>query len=178
MQLPIIFETGRSDTSQTDSEFFLAMLKANAQAESEATSSQVKWRVRAAFRDGKARYQYRRWLEYRKSEDGRPRIIPEEYEVVKRIYDAYLSGQSPSAIKYMLVKNCHPAIISRETSALVQKEMAGHTAVKNPEKLSRPPQDKVIYSGKYVPFRTLFCGMYGSPYRRCTWERNGKRPAL
>jgi DNA invertase Pin-like site-specific DNA recombinase len=33
-----------------DSEFFLAMLGANSQAESEATSSRVKWGVHAAFR--------------------------------------------------------------------------------------------------------------------------------
>lgn len=232
MQIPIIFETERLDISQMDSEFFLAMLGANSQAESEATSSRVKWGVRAAFRDGKVRYQYKRWLGYRKGEDGKPEIIPEEAEVVKRIYDVYLSGQSLKAIKYMLekdgiptktgltvwsvpsiqnilqnekytgdvllqktytvdpiskhqkknkgelpqylVKNCHPAIISRETFALVQKEMARRTAAKNLEKVPDPPQDKVIYSGKYALSGMLFCGMCGSPYRRCIWKRNGK----
>ena len=50
LRIPVIFETERLDTSQMDSEFFLAMLGANSQAESEATSSRVKWGVRAAFR--------------------------------------------------------------------------------------------------------------------------------
>lgn len=168
------------------SEFFLAMLGANSQAESEATSSRVKWGVRAAFRDGKIRYQYKRWLRYRKGEDGKPEIVPEEAAIVRRIFDAYLAGHSLKAIKHMLeeekistktgltewsvpsiqnilknekytgdallqktyttdpiskrqkinrgelpqylVKNCHPAIISREAFSLAQKEMARRTA--------------------------------------------------
>lgn len=85
-----------------DREFFLAMLGANSQAESEATSSRVKWGVRATFREGKVRYQYKRWLGYRKGEDGKPEIIPEEAKVVKQIYDAYLAGKSLQDIKYML----------------------------------------------------------------------------
>lgn len=102
MQIPVIFETERLDTSKMDSEFFLAMLGANSQAESEATSSRVKWGVRAAFREGKVRYQYKRWLGYRKGEDGKPEIISEEAEVVRKIYDTYLAGKSLQDIKYIL----------------------------------------------------------------------------
>ncbi len=232
MRIPVIFETERLNTSQMDSEFFLAMLGANSQAESEATSSRVKWGVRAAFREGKVRYQYKRWLGYRKGEDGKPEIIPEEAIVVKQIYDAYLAGKSFQDIKYMLedegiatktgltvwstgaiqnilrsekyagdallqktytidpisgtrkknegevaqylVKNCHPAIISRETFALVQKEMARRTAAKAPEKLPEPPQKKVFYSSKYALSGIMICGECHSPYHRCTWKRNGK----
>lgn len=232
LQIPVIFETERLDTSRMDGEFFLAMLGANSQAESEATSSRVKWGVRAAFREGKVRYQYKRWFGYRKGEDGKPEIIPEEAKVVKQIYDAYLAGQSLQAIKYMLekegiptktgltawslpaiknilqnekytgdallqktyttdpiskqqrrnqgelpqywVKNCHPSIIPHETFAMVQKEMARRTAAKNPEKFPEPPQGKEIYSGKYALSGMIACGTCGSPYRRCTWKRNGK----
>jgi len=232
MQIPVIFETERLNTSQMDSEFFLAMLGANSQAESEATSSRVKWGVRAAFREGKVRYQYKRWLGYRKGEDGKPEIIPEEAKVVRQIYVAYLAGKSFQDIKYMLedegivtktgltvwstgaiqnilrsekyagdallqktytidpisgarkknegevaqylVKNCHPAIISRETFALVQEEMARRSAAKAPEKLSEPPQEKVIYSGKYALSGIMICGACHSHYHRCTWKRNGK----
>lgn len=221
------------DTSQMDSEFFLAMLGANSQAESEATSSRVKWGVRAAFREGKVRYQYKRWLDYRKGVDGKPEIIPEETEVVREIYDTYLAGKSLQDIKYMLedkgiltktgltvwsigsiqnilrnekytgdallqktytidpisgakkknegeltqylVKNCHPAIISREVFALVQGEMARRTTARIPEKLpAESSQEKVIYSSKYALSGILICGVCNSPYRRCTWKRNGK----
>ena len=108
LQIPVIFETERLDTSQMDSEFFLAMLGANSQAESEATSSRVKWGVRAAFRDGKVRYQYKRWLGYRKGEDGNPEIVPKEAAVVRKIFDAYLAGQSLKMIKHMLEKEKIP----------------------------------------------------------------------
>ena len=33
--------------------------------------------------------QYKRWLGYRKGEDGKPEIVPEEAKVVKQIFDAY-----------------------------------------------------------------------------------------
>lgn len=232
MQIPVIFEMERLDTSQMDSEFFLAMLGANSQAESEATSSRVKWGVQAAFREGKVRYQYKRWLGYRKGEDGKPEIVPEEAKIVQQIYDAYLSGKSLQDIKAILeeegavtktgltvwpiasiknilqnekyvgdallqktytidpisgtrkknegeltqylVKNCHPAVISRETFALVQEEMTRRTAARLPERLSEPPQEKVVYSGKYALSGILLCGICNSPYRRCTWRRNGK----
>lgn len=233
MGIPVIFETERLDTSQMDSEFFLAMLGANSQAESEATSSRVKWGVRAAFREGKVRYQYKRWMGYRKGVDGKPEIIPEEAEVVREIYDAYLAGKSLQDIKYMLedkgiltktgltvwsigsiqnilrnekytgdallqktytidpisgakkknegeltqylVKNCHPAVISREAFALVQGEMARRTTARILEKLpAESSQEKVIYSSKYALSGILICGVCNSPYRRCTWKRNGK----
>jgi DNA invertase Pin-like site-specific DNA recombinase len=86
MQIPVIFETERLDTSQMDGEFFLAMLGANSQAESEMTSNRIKWGVQAAFRRGEVRYQYKR-LGYRKGEDGEPEIIPEEAKIVKQIYE-------------------------------------------------------------------------------------------
>lgn len=102
MQIPVIFETERLDTSQMDGEFFLAMLGANSQAESEMTSNRIKWGVQAAFRRGKVRYQYKRWFGYRKGEDGEPKIVPEEAKIVKQIYDAYLSGKSLQDIKFEL----------------------------------------------------------------------------
>lgn len=232
LRIPVIFETERLDTSQMDSEFFLAMLGANSQAESEATSSRVKWGVRAAFREGKVRYQYKRWMGYRKGANGKPEIIPEEAKVIRQIYDAYLSGKSLQDIKRMLedegvatktgltvwsmgaiqnilrnekyagdallqktytidpisgarkknegelaqylVKNCHPAIIPRETFVLVQDEMARRATVRTPEKLPELPQKKMIYSSKYALSGIMICGACNSPYRRCTWKRNGK----
>ena len=100
--IPVIFETERLNTAQMDSEFLLAMLGANSQAESEAASSRIKWGVRAAFREGKVSYQYKRWLGYRKGADGCPEIVPEEAKIVKQIYEAFLAGRSLENIKDML----------------------------------------------------------------------------
>lgn len=73
-----------------------------------------------------------------------------------------------------LVKNCHPAIISREIFSLAQKEMARRTAARGTEETPEPLPEKKIYSSKYALSGVLFCGMCGAPYRRCTWKRNGK----
>ncbi len=40
---------------------------------------------------------YNRFLGYTKGEDGKLEIVPEEAEVVKRIYRQYLEAEAPSA---------------------------------------------------------------------------------
>lgn len=104
LQIPVIFEGENIDTSKMDGEFLLAMLGANSQAESEATSSRIKWGVRAGFREGKVRYYYKHWLGYQKGEDGTPQIVPDEASVVRQIFADYLEGQSLRGIKASLEK--------------------------------------------------------------------------
>lgn len=99
LNIPVIFESEGIDTSKNDNELLLTILGATSQAESEATSSRVKWGVREAFRKGKVRYYYKDWLGYQKGVSGTPEIIPEEAAVVKQIYDMYLHGYSLRNIK-------------------------------------------------------------------------------
>ncbi len=108
LQIPVIFEAENIDTSKMDSEFLLAMLGANSQAESEATSSRIKWGVRAGFREGKVRYYYKHWLGYQKGEDGTPQIIPDEASIVRQIFADYLAGQSLRSIKASLERQGIP----------------------------------------------------------------------
>ena len=39
------------------------------------------------MREGRVSYQYSRWYAYQKGADGRPEIIPEQAEVVRRILE-------------------------------------------------------------------------------------------
>ena len=80
----------------------ITMLGAFAQAESESISANVKWGKRQAMREGRVIMQYKRLYAYEKGEDGKPRIIPEQAEVVRRIYDQFLSGASFPMIRNML----------------------------------------------------------------------------
>lgn len=48
---------------------------------------------------GKASIQYKKLYGYRKGEDGKPEIIPEQAEIVRRIYDHYLGGASLRMLK-------------------------------------------------------------------------------
>lgn len=88
----VIFEKENINTLTMTSEFMIALYGSFAQAESESISKNVSWGVEKAFRDGKVRYNYKQLYGYRKGEDGKPEIIPEEAEVVKLIYKLYLDG--------------------------------------------------------------------------------------
>ena len=97
--IAIIFEEQNINTLETDGELLITLLGAVAQGESESISENVKWGIRQAMREGKATIQYKRLYAYEKGEDGKPRIIPEQAEVVRRIYDSFLAGQSLRMIK-------------------------------------------------------------------------------
>lgn len=90
----VLFEEENINSLDPDSEFLITMHGAIAQTESENTSSRVKWGMRQAMREGKASFRYGTFYAYEKGEDGNPKVIPEEAEVVRRIYREYLAGGS------------------------------------------------------------------------------------
>lgn len=103
--IAVIFEKENINTLEADSEILITMLGAFAQSESESISSNVRWGKRQAMKEGKATIQYRYLYGYRKGADGKPEIIPEQAEVVRRIYDLFLSGTSIRDIKEYLEQN-------------------------------------------------------------------------
>ena len=104
----VIFEKEHLNTLTEYSEFILTLHSSFAQAESESISRNVSLGVQMAFREGKVRYSYRGWLGYRKGEDGKPEIIPQEAEVVRLIYLLYLDGLSVKAIADCLMQRGIP----------------------------------------------------------------------
>ena len=72
------------------------------------------------------------------------------------------------------VENNHPAIISREAFDLVRKEMTRRSSKRKVlQKSGKTELGK--YSGKYALTELLVCGECGSPYKRVTWARDGKK---
>ena len=70
------------------------------------------------------------------------------------------------------VENHHEGIIPREIFRRVQEEMSRRSSKRKVmQKTAKTEQGK--YSGKYAFSELLFCEECGSPYRRCTWVRNG-----
>ena len=100
--IPIIFEKEGINTMEMASEMALCFLSGFAQAESESISRNVTWGKRQSFKSGKVPFQYSRLLGYEKGEDGQPKIVPEEAEIVKRIFRSYYSGASVRTIKESL----------------------------------------------------------------------------
>ena len=68
----------------------------------------------------------------------------------------------------------HPAIIPRDIFYRVKEEMARRTSKRKVlQKTAKTEQGK--YSAKYALSELLICGECGTPYKRCTWTRNGKK---
>ena len=228
----VYFEKENINTLTESSEFLITLFSGFAQAESESLSKNVAWGWRKSAEAGNVYFQYKRMLGYRKGVDGQPEIVPEEAEIIRRIYRRYLAGCSLGQIKQELeqdniptaqkverwssavihniltnekymgdallqktyitdcitkkvkknmgerpmyyVENNHPAIIPRETFDQVQKEMTRRSSKRKVlQKSGKTELGK--YSGKYALTELLVCGECGSPYKRVTWARNGKK---
>ena len=100
--IPVIFEEQNINSIYPESEFLITLHGAFAQAESESTSSRVRWGKRQAMKSGHVTMQYKQLLGYEKGLDGKPRIVPEQAEAVRFIYDRYLAGDSIQEIKAAL----------------------------------------------------------------------------
>ena len=181
---------------------------------------------------GNVAFQYKKLLGYRKGPDGKPEIVPEEAETVRRIYRSYLRGASLGIIERELiadgiptaegvknwsrqvirniltnekyagdallqktyvtdciskkvrknngerpmyyVENHHEGIVPREVYQRVQEEISRRSSKRKVmQKSAKTEQGK--YSSKYAFSELLICGECGSPYKRCTWAKNGTK---
>ena len=96
----VYFEEQNIHTLSSEGELMLTILASYAQEESLSVSENQKWRIQKNFKEGKP------WngtmLGYR-NVNGMLTVVPEEAEIVKRIFDMYLSGMGKrSAISKML----------------------------------------------------------------------------
>ena len=90
----IYFEEQNINTLDAGQELFLTIYGAFAQAESENISANVRWGQRQAMRQGRVRVRWGQLYGFEKGEDGEGRVIPEQAEVVQRIYREFLAGAS------------------------------------------------------------------------------------
>lgn len=98
MGVGVIFEKENINTLEENSEVVLTILASLAQEELNSLSLNVKMGKRMAMQEGKVFFQYEKCYAYKKGADGQPEIIPEEAEIIKRIYTSYLAGESVGAI--------------------------------------------------------------------------------
>lgn len=228
----VIFEKENINTLTESSEFLITLFSGFAQAESESLSKNVSWGKEKGIKAGKVTFQYKKLLGYRKGADGKPEIVPEEAETVRRIYRRYLDGCSLVQIQQELeaehiptaqsikkwtrsviqciltneryigdallgktyvtdciskqvkknngerlqsyVENNHPAIIPKDMFYRVREEMTRRSSKRKVlQKSGKTELGK--YSAKYALTELLVCGECGSPYKRVTWARNGKK---
>lgn len=94
LNIAVIFEKENINTLTAESEMLTTIMSCFAQAESESISKNVSWGIRQGFKNGNVPMHYNTMLGYRKGADGQPEIVPEEAEIVRDIFESYLSGMS------------------------------------------------------------------------------------
>lgn len=75
------------------------------QAESHFRSENIKFGIRHRMRSGKAMLNHTQFLGYTKGPDGVLQIVPEEAEIVRKIFDLYVQGNGVRKIKRYLEKH-------------------------------------------------------------------------
>jgi DNA invertase Pin-like site-specific DNA recombinase len=106
LNIDIIFEKEGIRMSEADNEFILTMYAAIAQQEAVNISQNISWAYRRRALAGIPKF--RRLYGYRVVGSGQDQMlepIPEEAEVVRKIFDMYLSGHNCSAIIRQLAKD-------------------------------------------------------------------------
>ena len=94
LNIDIYFEEQGIHSIDPGAEFYITIYGSIAQSESENISANVRWGKDQSAKEGKVVFKYKNFLGYRKGEDGKPEIVPEEAETVKLIYDEFLKGNS------------------------------------------------------------------------------------
>ena len=94
----VYFEKEQIWSFDSKGELLLTIMSSLAQEESRSISENVTWGQRKRMADGKVSLPYKQFLGYKKGEDGLPEIVPEEAELVRRIYRMFIEGMSTCRI--------------------------------------------------------------------------------
>ncbi len=101
MNIGVYIENGGLNTLNV-SDSMINQLAALAQAESHFRSENIKFGIRHRMRSGKTMLNHTQFLGYTKGPDSILQIVPEEAEVVRKIFDLYIQANGVRKIKRYL----------------------------------------------------------------------------
>ena len=104
----VYFEKENIYTLDSKGEQLITILSSLAQEESRSISENVTWGQRKRMADGKVSLPYAHFLGFEKGEDGQPRIVESEAEIVRMIFRLFTEGKTPSAIATALTGQSIP----------------------------------------------------------------------
>lgn len=105
LNIAVFFEKENINTLDAKGEVLMTIMAALAQQESESLSANVRLGLQFRNQQGKVQINHNRFLGYTKDEEGNLVIVPEEAEIVRRIYAEYMDGKSLLQIKRSLEKD-------------------------------------------------------------------------
>ena len=101
MNVGVYIENGGINTLNVN-DSVIDQLAAINQAKSHFRSENIKFGIRHRMRSGKTMLNHTQFLGYTKGPDGILQIVPEEAEVVRKIFDLYIHGNGVRKIKRYL----------------------------------------------------------------------------
>ena len=127
------FEKENIYTLDSKGELLITIMSSLAQEESRSISENVTWGQRKRMADGKITLPYGQFLGYEKGEDGLPKIVPAEAEIVRLIFRLYMEGKTFSAIAKHLEQHDIPSPAGKKKwqarvvqSMLTNEKYKGH----------------------------------------------------
>ncbi len=127
------FEKENIYTLDSKGELLITIMSSLAQEESRSISENVTWGQRKRMADGKVSLPYAQFLGYEKGEDGLPKVVPAEAEIVRLIFRLYMEGKTFSAIATYLERHGIPSPAGKKTwqtgvvqSILTNEKYKGH----------------------------------------------------
>ncbi|HRV29673.1 MAG TPA: recombinase family protein [Spirochaetia bacterium] len=92
--IAVFFEKEGVNTLESIGELLITILSSQAQEESRNLSENTRWGVVRRFENGIVSVNHNKFLGYTKDKNGELVIVPEEAELVRRIFRLYLEGNS------------------------------------------------------------------------------------
>ena len=108
--IAVFFEKEGINTLEGSGELLITILSSQAQEESRNISENCHWGIVRRFEDGKVIVNHSKFMGYTKDKDGNLVIVPEEAELVRRIFRLFLEGNSSYRIKRILEADGIPTV--------------------------------------------------------------------
>ena len=104
MGVGVYFEEQAIDSLKAENETLIGLFSVIAQSESENIGANVRWGIRQSMKSGTYGTNFSCYG-YRRGDDGVPKIVPEEAEIVREIFKQFLDGKSILMISRFLTDN-------------------------------------------------------------------------
>ena len=91
-QIRILFEKENIDTMDNTGELLITILSSQAQEESRNLSENTRWGIVRKFEQGIVQVNHNKFMGYTKNAEGKLVIVPEEADVIRKIFDLYAQG--------------------------------------------------------------------------------------
>ena len=143
----VYFEEQNIYTLDGKGELLLTIMSSIAQEESRNISENVTWGIRKRFADGKVSMPYKRFMGYRRGEDGGPEIVEAEAQIVRGIFRRFLEGATGTMIAKELNEADVPCPACK--SRLGEDEIEAEKADRKKARWSASTVESILTNEKY-----------------------------